>query len=291
MMEPMDDRRYRSAWLGPALRRPVRRVVSLVPSLTDAVFALGAGEILVGRTDFCVRPRGEVEGVPAVGGTKNPDVARVLALAPDLVLANREENTRRRVERIAATVPVLLTDPASPHDVPPLWRELGDALDRAGGAVELAAECERTLDDAAAASSRSGVRPRFLYWVWRDPWMAAGHGTYISALLVAAGWCNALPAEKTRYPKVDPAEAAELAADALLLPSEPYAFRVPEDADALWTAAGAAGSRPPALAVDGERLSWYPSLTAAGLRHAAALRRALLRTGPASGVSGPASPT
>ncbi len=270
--------RYRSEWMGPPLRRPARRVVSLVPSLTDALFALGAGVTVVGRTDFCVRPRGRVETVPAVGGTKNPDVARVLALEPELVLANREENTRRRITDIAASVPVLLTDPATPDDVPALWRELGDAVGRGERARELAAVCDAALVEAAA--SRPARTPRFLYWIWRDPWMAAGHGTYISELLTAAGWCNALPPGRTRYPKVEPGEVPGLGADALLFASEPYGFSVPADADALWAAAGAATTaagrdRPTCLRVDGELLSWYPSLTAAGLGYAVRLRQQL----------------
>src|SRR5436190_24285991 len=90
------------------------RIVSLVPSLTELLFWLGAGEQVIGRTRFCDEPRGKVERVASVGGTKDPDVARVAALRPGLVIANKEENRREDVEALrAAGLEVLLTDPNS----------------------------------------------------------------------------------------------------------------------------------------------------------------------------------
>lgn len=262
--------------MGSPPRLPATRIASLVPSLTDAVFRLGRGDTVVARTEYCVRPHGDIERVETVGGTKNPDVRRLIELRPDVVLANREENTRRRVGRIAERLPVLLTDPRGPRDVPALWRELGvvtgapDLADRLAAAVE--AELGRSTGDAP--------RPSFVYWIWREPWMAAGHGTYISALLEAAGWRNALPRDATRYPKVTPDEALALGPNALLFSSEPFEFRLPRDLDpfgARWHAEHGdvwrRDAAPPALAVDGERLSWYPSLTLEGLEYAAELRR------------------
>lgn len=266
----------RSAWLGRDPRLPAVRVVSLVPSLTDGVFRLGAGSRLVGRTGFCVRPRGDVERVEVVGGTKNPDVARILELRPDVVLANREENTRRRVERIAEAVPVLLTDPRGPRDVPALWRELGSVV----GMEDVADELANAVEERLARRPDDRPRPTFVYWIWKDPWMAAGHGTYICEVLEAVGWRNALSPDATRYPKVTPDDALALAPDALLFASEPFAFRLPRDLEpfgAGWredvSSAWRRGGTPVALAVDGERLSWYPSLTLEGLGYAAELRR------------------
>ncbi len=271
-----DDGVVRSVWLGPVADLPAGRVVSLVPSLTDSVFMLGAGSTMIGRTEYCVRPRGEVERVSVVGGTKNPDVSRVLELRPDVVLANREENTRRRVERIAERVPVLVTDPRGPCDVPALWRDLGDVTGAVGEAGRLAA----AVEDRLARGPDGDARPSFTYWIWRDPWMAAGHGTYISELLETAGWRNALPHGAIRYPKLTPDEALALAPDALLFSSEPFEFRLPHDLEPFggrWHAQHGdvwrRDAAPAALAVDGERLSWYPSLTLEGLEYAGELRR------------------
>ena len=251
-------------------------MVSLVPSLTDAVFELGAGPLLVGRTDYCVRPA-EARKIEAVGGTKNPDVERVIALAPDVVLANREENTRPRVEALAARVAVLLTDPGSPADVPALWRELGALCGRNAEAEGHAREVEEELERSAGAPSPSP--PRFVYWIWRDPWMAVGHDTYVSRLLTAAGWANALPTRCRRYPRLDPADVPDGDGTVQLFSSEPYPFKLPRDLDAFPRRVVAGGSGrwrleggSAALEVDGQLLSWYPSLTAAGLRLAVALR-------------------
>ena len=280
-----------SEWLGRRLTKPARRVVSLVPSLTEAVFRLGAGDRLVARTDFCVRPRGEVESVRSVGGTKNPDVPTIVGLRPDLVLANREENTKIRVQELARHVAVLLTDPRSPRDVPALWVELGRALGEETRSEHLAVACRGEIGRLVSAELSNC--PAFVYWIWRNPWMAAGHGTYISELLELAGWRNALPSECTRYPKVAPEEALACTPDALLFSSEPFEFELPQDfedfarpvteIDGLWRL----GDGPLAVPVEGEPLSWYPSLTVEGLRYAESLRIAIVdRWSSQSGTSG-----
>jgi ABC-type Fe3+-hydroxamate transport system substrate-binding protein len=242
------------------------------------VFELGAGDAVVGRTDFCVRPDPGVDTVATVGGTKNPDVDGVIELAPDLVLASLEENTRRRVERIAEHVPVLMAAPRGPGDAPRLWRELGLAVGRGGAGDVLAREVELELQRCEEPPPEAG--PSFVYWIWRGPWMAAGRDTYISELLTTAGWRNAVPGDGTRYPKLEPSHAIALRPDVLMFSSEPYDFDLPRDLDAFcdapeqldrgWSLDG----RTVALAVDGQRLSWYPSLTAAGLRLARGLKEA-----------------
>ncbi len=226
-----------------------------MPSLTDAAFMIGAGDRVVGRTEYCVRPRGEVERIETIGGTKNPDVARIRELRPDVILANKEENTKVRVAPLAVEFPVWLTDPRGPDDVPDLWRELGSITGTDGDV--LARECEDELAKSRAAAPPDG--PEFLYYVWKDPWIVAGHGTYISALLESVGWRNALPPEMTRFPRLAPTDIAVRPCLVHLLSSEPYSFKL-EDAPAK-----------PARVVDGELLSWYPSLTVNGLRYARGL--------------------
>ncbi|MBZ0273006.1 helical backbone metal receptor [bacterium] len=271
----------RSAWLGPAFAAPARRIVSLVPSLTDALFMLGAGDALVGRTEFCVRPE-KALAVPAFGGTKNCRVDEILALSPDVVLANKEENVRRRVEEIAERAPVLLTDPGAPHDAPALWEELGYITGRRDAARELAGEVTRLCGEMHAAA-QTGPRPRVVYLVWKDPWMVAGHDTYISRLLAAAGIENALPGEYERFPQIEPGALLSIDADAMLYSTEPYAFELPRDLlegprDAIARGGGRFDipDRPSAFLVDAVPLSWYPSQTAKGLAAAARLRDAII---------------
>lgn len=273
----------RTEWLGPEFRSPAQRIVSLVPSLTAALFQLGVGGRLVGRTDFCVRPTGLVEAIPVVGGTKNADPERVLALSPDVVLANREENSPQRVTAMAARCPVWLSDPHSPRDVPTLWRELGAIVDRPESealALALTSRLER-LDSRVV-----GRRPRVLYLVWKEPWMVAGADTYIGALLEIAGFDNAAPVDagRGRYPTLERDELLVLAADAYLFSTEPYPFRLPADlgplADRVTGRLSEGGLRlrggAVAVEVDGMAFGWYPSKTLDGLDAACRLRARLL---------------
>src|SRR5215218_7611779 len=189
-----------------ALPDRVGRVVSLVPSLTEWLVVAGVGERLVGITDWCVEPAGALEGLTRVRGTKNPDLAAIRALAPDLVVANGEENRRIDVQRLeAGGLAVFVTMPTTV----------------AGAVTEL-------RDLAAAVGDASRRRParrlRYACPVWRDPWMWLGRRTYAADLLGLAGGEPVLDDPATRYPRLDPAELAARDPEMVLLPSEPYAF-------------------------------------------------------------------
>lgn len=266
----------RTVWMGPAFSGPARRIVSLVPSLTEAVFALNAQETLVGRTEWCVRPRGRVEIIETVGGTKNPNMALIRNLRPHVILANKEENRQRHIEDLALEFPIWLTDPLGPEDVPALWEELGRLTDRVEQAAALADRDHAALQRAIDSRPEIEGRPRFLYFVWKDPWMAAGHDTYISNLLEAAGLRNALSEEFRRFPQLTTDQIAEIPRDVTVYSSEPYAFQLPRDL----IAPGHVGYKrlsegwfrvsdgSLAAFVDSEPLSWYPSLTLQGLQSA-----------------------
>lgn len=265
----------RSFFLGPGLRETPQRVVSLVPSLTEAVFQLGCGKKLIARSDFCVSPA-EVRALPSVGGTKTFDAAAVLALQPDLVLVAKEENPRAKVEALAAHVPVLVVDPEGPQDVPQVWRLLGSTLGAEGKAEEQAREVERLLATAA------GPAIPCVYFVWKDPFMAAGPDTYVSRLLASCGFANVVPAGPRRYPRV--AAAVVLAEDVRVhfYPDEPYAFALPahlqdwgvrvEERPDHFVLAG----RIACFGVSGADCTWYPSRTAAGLRRGRELHQRCL---------------
>jgi len=201
-----------------------RRVVSLVPSLTESLFALGLGPHLVGVTEWCVHPAEAVAALPKVGGTKNPDLAAIRALRPDLVIANREENKRQDVERLeAAGIPVWVTYPRTVADGVALLREL--AL--AGGARRALAETvepvERALAEAHATRSSGG--PRVFCPIWKRPWMAVGADTYAHDLITVCGGANVFAERgERRYPIVSEEEIVAAAPDVVLLPDEPYAF-------------------------------------------------------------------
>ena len=196
------------------------RIVSLVPSLTELVWWFGCGDALLGRTRFCEEPAGEIEVVPTVGGTKNPDVEAIVAIEPDLVIANREENRREDVEALRdAGLHVLLTDPNSVEEALAMIAGMGEVLGREVEAAGLVGEVR------AAVAEGSGERPTELFVpIWRNPLMGLAGGTYGDSVLKAAGATNVL-ADRTRYPEVTLDEVAALKPEAILLPDEPYRFK------------------------------------------------------------------
>src|SRR5262245_35702971 len=204
-------------------RADARRIVSLVPSLTEALFELGLGRRVVGVTDWCVHPAAAVAPLPKVGGTKNPSIARVLELRPDLVIANREENRARDVERLrAAGVPVWVTYPRTVADGVALVRELAELGAPAERARPLIGALERALAGARAAAP---ARPTRVFCpIWKRPWMAVGADTYADDLLSLCGGHNVFrDRSERRYPIVSDQEIAAARPEVILLPDEPYA--------------------------------------------------------------------
>ena len=232
---------------------PPGRVVSLVPSLTELVWWLGEGHRLVGRTRFCDAPP-EVARVDAIGGTKDPDIDRIVALAPDLVLANREENRREDVEALQrAGIEVLVTDPVTVAGAATMIGEIARRL----GAEERGAGLLREIEEAAAGAPAPATRPRVFVAVWKHPLLGLGSEAYGHDLLTIAGAENVL-ADTPRYPELSMDELRRLAPGLILLPDEPYRFR---EADA----------RPfsriaPARLIDGRLLWWYGPRIPAAIR-------------------------
>jgi ABC-type Fe3+-hydroxamate transport system substrate-binding protein len=257
----------RRDWAGTehAPAGPEARIACLVPSLTELLFALRLGERVVARTGFCVHPR-EARRVPKIGGTKDPDLGRLRALAPTHLVVNVDENRREVVAAAARFVPhVIVTHPQAPDDNVRLYALFGAIFGRAEEAAALAAEYR----DARAALERAVAtlpRERVLYLIWRGPWMTVARDTYVSATLALAGLDTLPQRASRRYPEV--ADDAREWRDAarILLSTEPYAFR-PRDAQALARERG----RPVDL-VDGEWTSWYGPRAIAGLRALAAFR-------------------
>lgn len=241
------------------------RIVSLCPSLTELIFDLGRGDELVGRTKFCVHPVRRVEQVESVGGTKNPRIARIAELAPDLVLMNEEENRREDADALAAAG--LRLHVSFPHDVretAQMVRDIGAALERPVEAERIAADIERRA--ARVRASALGAPPvRYAYLIWRNPWMVAGADTFVTAMLSLPGGINVFGDRPDRYPAVTAEELANAQPDVLLLSSEPFPFKE-KHAGELVAATGIPRER--MRFVDGEYLTWHGSRTAAGIDYA-----------------------
>lgn len=244
------------------------RVVSLCPSLTELVFDLGMGPALLGRTRFCVRPHGLVDAVERVGGTKNPKVDRIVALAPDLVLMNEEENRVEDAESLRrAGLSVHASLPRTVADTVAMVREIAQQLRCTDAGEDLA----RRIDAEAVrvSAGAAGRRPvRYAYLIWWEPLMVAGGDTYISGMLAAAGGVNVFAGAGERYPAVPVDALPGAGLDAVLLSSEPFPF-AERHRGMLARATGLPLAR--FRLVDGQLLSWHGARTLAGLRYAGEL--------------------
>jgi ABC-type Fe3+-hydroxamate transport system substrate-binding protein len=229
--------------------RPAR-IVSLYPSGTETLIALGAGDRVVGRTSWCPG------SAPAMGGTKNPDLAKIRAAKPDLVLACRDENRREDVEAIEAFAPVAVADPRRVADVPEFVRRVAEiAGTEAAKAEELAVAIEGATARLAAAAK---IRRRALALIWKDPWWTLGGDCYATDLLRLCGLDNVFAADPRSYFVLEDAALESARPDVLLLPDEPFRF---DDSHAAALAHVA-----PAVLFDGSLLTWHGSRTLEALR-------------------------
>lgn len=229
-----------------------RRIVSLVPSLTEAIAAT-APDRLVGATDWCTHPSDLV--VARVRGTKNPDLPAIAALTPDLVVANQEENRRLDVERLRERgIPVWVTAIESVDAaLSSMGRLFGEVL--ALGQPSWLVEAEQVWAPRVPVGRRVAVP------VWRDPWIVVGARTYTGDLLERLGFANAFGAAapdgsvaSSRYPHVDLA-TLRTAADLVILPDEPYVFGPGDGPECFSGSDGTAGVE--TVCIDGRAITWY----------------------------------
>lgn len=242
-------------------KTPPERIISLVPSQTELLVDLGIEDRLVGVTKFCVHPQHIRKTTTVVGGTKSVRMDKIAALEPDLIIANKEENTLKMVEELQALAPVWISDVVSVADQTDLVSSLGTMLGLEQQANQLN---DNTLKAMAKLQDRVSGLPteKVAYLIWKDPFMAAGDHTFINTMLGLCGWENVIKA--SRYPQIDLEQLSE--ADRVLLSTEPFPFKQ-ADVEALAMAIG----RPVQL-VDGEFFSWYGSRFPLALQYMAGLR-------------------
>jgi ABC-type Fe3+-hydroxamate transport system substrate-binding protein len=273
-----------------------RRVVSLVPSDTYNVAALGCSGALVGRTDYCELPEDVAARVPAVGGTKNPRVEAILELSPDLVIANQEENTKKDLEALAvAGVRVYVCFPKRAADGLAHLARLARIfrVDRDAAVRDLVRAGYAAIREAEAARKERAPLRTFCP-IWMDPLMTIHGSTFMSDLLDLAGAENvfadrerryplaadvgtarALPAQAiagrdTRYPRISLDEVVRRAPELVLLPDEPHPFSE-EDAAVFRGLAIPAAARGAVVRTGGKDLCWYGARTVEGLPRVRAL--------------------
>ncbi|MEK6155171.1 helical backbone metal receptor [Flavobacteriaceae bacterium 3-367] len=234
------------------LTRSPTRIISLVPSQTELLVALGLEEAIVGLTKFCVHPAHLIQQKKVVGGTKNISYKKIGALQPHIVLCNKEENTKEIVAELEKEYPVYVSDVATVEDSLEMIAHFGQLF----GCAERAAALITKINGQVAEFKefvKGKPKLRVLYLIWKNPWMTIGKDTFIHSLLTLNGFTNAF-ANQTRYPEIDEQTFQSVPADVIFLSSEPYPFREKHRAEARQL-------RPQAkiCLVDGEYFSWHGS--------------------------------
>jgi ABC-type Fe3+-hydroxamate transport system substrate-binding protein len=259
--------------LGFKLDLPARpqRIVSLVPSWTETLFAFGFETEIVGITRFCVEPAAPVAAVPKIGGTKNPDVKAIIDLKPDLVIANAEENRREDIEQLrAGGIAVFTTYPRTVGSAVESILKLGNVVGRPAEAGAMAREIVKSVSEIeTAVGAWSKLRFRVFCPVWKNPWIAFNADTYAHDVLRMLGFNNIYATAGERYPRVTLEETLELRPDYVLLPNEPYEFDA-KDVEELKPLLPPPLSRRVVL-INGRDLHWYGARMAGGLKALAAL--------------------
>lgn len=243
-----------------------QRVVSLVPSLTETLFVLGRGEIVIGVTRYCTEPAGAVRQLERVGGTKNPDVGRSCELRPDLVIVSAEENRKEDFEALErAGLNLFVAFPLRARAIGGLLRRLGELIDARAGAERIAKEQEEILLEMGEA--RDSTRPRVFCPIWKNPWMSFNRDTYAGDMLSVAGGTNVCAEQAEGYCRVTLEEIAATMPEVILLPDEPYVFTAKALPDLASLHDTPAWRSNRVHFIDGKALSWYGPRTGAALRY------------------------
>lgn len=198
-----------------------KRIVSLVPSISKSIFDLGGSNELIAVTRFCTRPKDLRKTKIVIGGTKNPDINKILMLEPDLIIANKEENRKEDIEELSKYAQVFCTNIKSISDAQLLIKDLGKILNKEAHALRTCKQIANKLKELEGIESSN---KRILYLIWQKPYMTVGKDTFINDVIEACGFNNVFSSE-TRYPIVDQSKPMISKPDLVFLSSEPYPFR------------------------------------------------------------------
>lgn len=231
------------------VRFPPKRIISVVPSQTELLCDLGLEEEVIGITKFCVHPERWFRSKTRIGGTKQLHIDKIRELQPDLIIANKEENTQEQIEELAREFPVWVSDIQTIAQGTEMIERVGELVNRDDAAQRILSEIETGFSPLQQASAEK----RVAYFIWYRPWMSVGGDTFISDMIRRIGWVNVFE-EKSRYPEVSLEELRDARPEVVLLSSEPFPFKekhIAEIKEALPDA--------DVQLVDGEMFSWYGS--------------------------------
>lgn len=225
-----------------------QRIVSLVPSQTEFLFDIGAGSQVCGVTKYCVHPNHAKQNAAIVGGTKNYNLSKIRDLAPDLIIANKEENVKQSIDQLKQEFPVWTSDVQSLEDAVEMMSELGRMTGHEKRAEEITSDILDKFNNLPKLPPK-----RTLYMIWKEPYMVVGKGTFIDHLMTRIGLIN-IASHMSRYPSLSDMEIRDLNPELILLSSEPYPFKE-EHAEELSYLCKNSSIK----LVDGEYFSWYGS--------------------------------
>lgn len=242
-----------------------RRIISLVPSQTELLYDLGLTDEVIGQTLFCIYPEEMHKTKPRVGGTKQYKFDTIAQLQPDLIIGNKEENEREGIEALEKRYPVWMSDIKTLDDALDMITRIGQLVGRPEKAQFIATQIKTSFNNFNPQTENR--KRKVAYLIWRNPWMAAGHDTFINEMLTRCGFKNVFVNENSRYPELSNEKLQSANPELILLSSEPYPFKEKH-------IAGLSEICPNAkiLLVDGELFSWYGSR----LLHAAGYFQSLL---------------
>lgn len=228
-----------------------KRIVSLVPSQTQLLHALGLEDQVVGITKFCIHPDSWYRNKPRIGGTKTVSIEKVRALQPDLILGNKEENERSDIAALEKAFPVWMSDICDLSDALDMIKRIGELTGTKDKATMLAGEIEKRFQefDTWLADQKFGSRS-VAYLIWNEPAFCAGKNTFIDAILQHCNFTNFVSSE--RYPELP--VSTEKSPDLVFLSSEPYPFKEEHVRNFEQRYPNAK-----VVLVDGEMFSWYGS--------------------------------
>jgi ABC-type Fe3+-hydroxamate transport system substrate-binding protein len=238
------------------LEKTPQRIISLVPSQTELLADLGLEKEVVGITKFCIHPESWFRNKTRIGGTKNFNFEKIAALQPDLIIGNKEENEKEQIEELMKMYPVWMSDIKTLEDAYVMMNAIGKITNKKSEAEYIVKNIATAFSNFESSNSRiiKSSNKKVAYFIWKNPWMVAGHDTFINEMLKLCGWKNVFSEMESRYPEISLHDLAEKSPELILLSSEPYPFK-----EKHVTELKAILPNAKIITVDGELFSWYGS--------------------------------
>lgn len=232
------------------LMEPAKRIVSLVPSISEYLYELGLDDEVIGITKFCVKPEKWFRNKTRVGGTKTLSIDKIERLNPDLIIANKEENTQEQIELLSQNFQVYISDIISIEETKKCLQDIGNLTGKVKNAIEILNKITIGLKSTKGIISNTSC----LYFIWKDPYLTAGSSTFINTILNHLGFNNLAEKFEGRYPELNQNKIEQLNPKYILLSSEPFPFTKDHLSEfkSLFP-------KSKVILVDGEAFSWYGS--------------------------------